>query len=325
MKKQLVYIVIFLGITLNGFTQEVAAMSAVDNGGLSVHNTCVTAKKICGAGYISGTFGGAKECYTELAPQYFKFYFTGTGSLSLSTYGHTGTYVLYGPMNSTGVSSCQQISLGQVTQISGELAGSISIPHNQGFYILKVVTDCIAMEGGWGVSINVSSRLTSCKEEGDCKDCISSFSPEPGKYIVSAWVKGEHANRNTSYQNPGMSVAFVGAPDSLYYTPSGIIIDDWQRIDGVVTVPAGATDIRIGLYCQTGSCSFDDIRFVPVDGSMISYVYDPVTLRLVAQLDERNYATLYEYDEEGKLIRVKKETERGIMTIKENRDNIYKR
>jgi hypothetical protein len=45
----------------------------------------------------------------------------------------------------------------------------------------------------------------------------------------------------------------------------------------------------------------------------------------VAELDERNYATLYEYDEEGKLIRVKKETEKGIMTIKENKNNTTKR
>jgi hypothetical protein len=57
---------------------------------------------------------------------------------------------------------------------------------------------------------------------------------------------------------------------------------------------------------------------------MMSYVYDPISLRLMAELDERNYATLYEYDEEGKLIRIKKETEKGIMTIQENRDNIRK-
>jgi hypothetical protein len=44
----------------------------------------------------------------------------------------------------------------------------------------------------------------------------------------------------------------------------------------------------------------------------------------MAELDERNYATFYEYDEEGKLIRVKKETEKGVMTIQENRDNIKK-
>jgi hypothetical protein len=46
-----------------------------------------------------------------------------------------------------------------------------------------------------------------------------------------------------------------------------------------------------------------------------------MTLRLMAELDERNYAKLYEYDEEGKLIRVKKETEKGVMTIQENREN----
>ena len=57
---------------------------------------------------------------------------------------------------------------------------------------------------------------------------------------------------------------------------------------------------------------------------MKSYVYDPINMRLVAELDERNYATMYEYDEEGKLVRVKKETERGIMTIKENRNNTSK-
>ena len=58
---------------------------------------------------------------------------------------------------------------------------------------------------------------------------------------------------------------------------------------------------------------------------MKSYVYDPVTLRLVAELDERNYASIYEYDEEGKLVRIKKETERGVMTISENRNNYMKR
>jgi hypothetical protein len=54
---------------------------------------------------------------------------------------------------------------------------------------------------------------------------------------------------------------------------------------------------------------------------MKCYVYDPHDLRFVAELDERHYATFYEYDLEGKLVRVKKETERGIMTIQESRSN----
>jgi hypothetical protein len=57
---------------------------------------------------------------------------------------------------------------------------------------------------------------------------------------------------------------------------------------------------------------------------MKSYVYNSIDLRYMAELDENNYATFYEYDEDGALIRVKKETERGIMTIQENRYGNFK-
>ena len=52
---------------------------------------------------------------------------------------------------------------------------------------------------------------------------------------------------------------------------------------------------------------------------MKTYVYDPVNLRLVSQLDENNYASFYEYDDEGTLIRTKAETKQGIKTITETR------
>ena len=52
---------------------------------------------------------------------------------------------------------------------------------------------------------------------------------------------------------------------------------------------------------------------------MKTYVYDPVNLRLVAELDENNYARFYEYDPEGTLIRTKAETRKGIKTINETR------
>jgi hypothetical protein len=65
----------------------------------------------------------------------------------------------------------------------------------------------------------------------------------------------------------------------------------------------------------------DDIRVHPFNANMKSFVYDPVTLRLMAELDENNYATYFEYDDEGNLMRQKKETERGIMTVKETRQN----
>ncbi len=160
-----------------------------------------------------------------------------------------------------------------------------------------------------------------------CEDCIGSFSPIPGKkYLISGWVKeGSAAQSKTSYTYPSLTVKYPSLTDSSGpFFGSGDIIDGWQRIEGEFLIPALATDLNIKLLCTSGDCYFDDIRVFPFDGSMKSYVYDPVTMRLSAELDERNYATLYEYDEEGKLVRVKKETQKGIMTIKENRNNTQK-
>ena len=64
---------------------------------------------------------------------------------------------------------------------------------------------------------------------------------------------------------------------------------------------------------------FDDIRIHPFNANMKTYVYDPINLRLKAELDANNYASFYEYDEEGTLIRTKVETREGIKTVTESR------
>jgi hypothetical protein len=164
--------------------------------------------------------------------------------------------------------------------------------------------------------------------EQDCY-CVSSFAPIPGKkYLVSAWVREKNAlPTRTSYTYPVVYLDFYGSSiTSLIatlgaYTAAGNIIDGWQRIENTFIVPDSAQFMRLRLQNQnpTGDVLFDDIRVFPFDGSMKSYVYDPTTLRLVAELDERNYATKYEYDEEGHLTRVKKETVKGTETVKEIR------
>jgi hypothetical protein len=161
----------------------------------------------------------------------------------------------------------------------------------------------------------------------DCTNCIGSFAPQQGEYILSAWVKEEIINPNVlTYTKPQIYIDFPPSPPSTVpLTAEGSIIDGWQRIEKEFSIAASATFINLRLQCVSGNCFFDDIRIFPKDGSMKSYVYDPITLRLVAELDERNYATLYEYDEEGKLVRVKKETEKGIMTIKENKNSTKKK
>ena len=62
----------------------------------------------------------------------------------------------------------------------------------------------------------------------------------------------------------------------------------------------------------------------PVKASVKSYVYNPLTMRLMSSLDENNYATFFEYNIKGELIRTKRETERGIMTIKEHNTYLTK-
>lgn len=61
----------------------------------------------------------------------------------------------------------------------------------------------------------------------------------------------------------------------------------------------------------------DDIRIQPADASSNAYVYDPGSQRLVASLDDQNFALIYQYNDEGKLTRKMKETERGVRTLQE--------
>jgi len=90
-------------------------------------------------------------------------------------------------------------------------------------------------------------------------------------------------------------------------------------------VPVSSGSITLNLVNNsTGTIYFDDIRIQPFNADMKTYVYDPVNLRLVAEMDANNYATFYDYDEEGILVRTKVETREGIKTIQETRSFLQK-
>lgn len=177
----------------------------------------------------------------------------------------------------------------------------------------------------------------SCVEELDvCESCIGSFAPVPGEsYLIGAWTKEPNAynqdgvTTKTDYDQPEIMIHFTDIsgtplPSVGPFTPSGAIIDQWQRIEEEFVIPVGAATIEIELTTAGDDVLFDDIRMFPFDASMKTFVYDPVNMRLAAELDERHYATFYEYDEEGKLVRIKKETEKGVMTIQETKSNSSK-
>ncbi|MBX3101889.1 MAG: hypothetical protein KF690_05225 [Bacteroidetes bacterium] len=184
------------------------------------------------------------------------------------------------------------------------------------------------------------------------------------KYVLNAWTRvDQRMATSTPHQaqpfwktadvyDSYIEITLLGACDSLgsfVFHPSGNRIEGWQRIYGEFSIPLRVggqkvVAIRIDFVGVDGSliptdymtpfepitrhykkiAFFDDVRIAPFDANVKSYVYDPKTLRLMAELDNNNYATFYEYDQEGNLIRVKRETERGIATIKENRQNLPK-
>ncbi|WP_158559316.1 PA14 domain-containing protein [Deminuibacter soli] len=186
------------------------------------------------------------------------------------------------------------------------------------------------------LGLNIETKNTACSEMGPVLSSIRSnggvllpvFSPLAGRQIlVSGWSRESPDGVYKTYTHSQIGVSFTvnGSSVSQALLPQGTIIDGWQRYEGVFTVPGNATNFAINLMA-TGSSKvfFDDIRIHPYNANMKSFVYDPVTLRLVSELDENNYATFYEYDDDGTLIRVKKETERGIKTIKETRSALLK-
>jgi len=144
-------------------------------------------------------------------------------------------------------------------------------------------------------------------------ELANGFAPINGKkYLFSCWVYDGSPTTNTLN---GITVTVNGVSAT-----SVTVVEGWKRIEIPFIASAG-----LNLVITGSGKYIDDVRILPNDGQMNSYVYDNRTMRLMAQLDENNFATLYEYDDEGTPVRVKKETERGIMTLKENRQALRKR
>jgi PA14 domain len=171
------------------------------------------------------------------------------------------------------------------------------------------------------------SRLDSLNGRGNAlTDTFSLIKTK--KMILSAWVKeGGNDCKCSTYVKNGISINFpVTGIAAVSLKPEGSIIEGWQRYEGVFDVPANATTVTVTLSNSTTNAPvyFDDIRIHPFNANMKSFVYHSSNLRLMSELDENNYASFYEYDDDGTLTRVKKETQLGIKTITETRSAMQK-
>ncbi len=138
------------------------------------------------------------------------------------------------------------------------------------------------------------------------------------KYILSYWVRETSPSANATDYSLGAGCGVDVDGTFFPLAKRSNLIDGWQQVEAAFTVPGGALSVALKL---PAGCYVDDLRIFPDDANMKSFVYHPVNEKLMATLDENNFATLYEYDQEGNLVRVKKETAKGIMTVSESRSS----
>lgn len=152
------------------------------------------------------------------------------------------------------------------------------------------------------------------------EDFIHRFLPTINKkYLISMWVKTEGAS------SFALELDCNSSGSSL--TPyAKTAVDDWTKYDYYVNPSSQNWGLSFNhLNSGTGTDEFiyiDDIRIHPADASFQSYVYDQSNYRLMSVLDDNNFASFFEYDESGALIRKKVETERGVMTVSETRNHM---
>jgi len=170
-------------------------------------------------------------------------------------------------------------------------------------------------------SRNTKQRAGSGKTS--CKECAGGFYPAGNKkYIFSCWVKVNSQQPVLSCSDAYVTISNIGSPVTL--RSEGPVIEGWQRVMGAFTTAANTSTLRVQLNKGNADTFFDDLRIFPADANMVSYVYDDVNLRHTYTLDENNYFTKNEYNNQGELIRTKRETEKGIITTKEGGSSLAK-
>jgi hypothetical protein len=173
-------------------------------------------------------------------------------------------------------------------------------------------------------SASLSAAIGTSSLINDCSDCLPLFSLNSGKrYILSYWVATDTSLAcNAKPQNSGISMFVNNNIVPLTKVATSPVIEGWQKIEVLFDQPTVQYDVVKFRLANTGNgnCYIDDIRVFPYNAKMKSYAYDIRSRRLMAELDENNYATFYEYDDEGILVRIKRETETGVLTVKEARN-----
>ena len=158
----------------------------------------------------------------------------------------------------------------------------------------------------------------------DCPENYSTFACAPWKvkknvkYLISGWVFNELNGTSSGKGGFVLQNKISGNFNNLKFISTKV--NEWEKIEGVIEVSSDMEDFDL-VFVNLGNSNtyFDDIRFVPVNSEVKTMVYNFESNRLEAELDENNYPVFYNYDDEGRLVKMKRKTQKGTFTTSEKR------
>ncbi|MBN8693535.1 MAG: hypothetical protein J0L69_10080 [Bacteroidetes bacterium] len=148
-------------------------------------------------------------------------------------------------------------------------------------------------------------------------------------YRAQVWVhKNSPSNSKLVLHLQGTTTGSAPINDYQEISKSSvnnIQVGDWLLMSLEISVPANidltqAHTLAAYVWNLGGDFAYyDDFKFHPIDSPIIGNVYDPKTGRVIAVLDEENFATKYSFDAAGRITATYKETKtNGVVKVSEH-------
>lgn len=95
---------------------------------------------------------------------------------------------------------------------------------------------------------------------------------------------------------------------------------EWTLYEAILPAIQSGNTVSLQLRTSLSDLVVDDLRVQPYSSEMVCYVYDHAQ-RLLASFDDQHFPLLYQYNEQGQLVRKLKVTREGTKTISETQYN----
>lgn len=149
----------------------------------------------------------------------------------------------------------------------------------------------------------------------------------PGKYYkTSIWVH----ESSTPSASLIVNVSGSGKQESFFQKLNSGTAEkcgSWYKLSIDFKMPDWATSANMtsGTYpYESGQTYLDDFRLQEVEEEGSAYVYDKLTNQLTHILDKDNFCTRCQYDDQGRVKALYKETPNGEVKVKEYKYNLVK-